>query len=67
METLRYGKWHTLYTRMLRWCRAGVLDQVFKQLQRRRLMQVRIEAVCLDSRIVKVHPDDNGTPRKTGP
>ena len=27
------------------------------QLQRRRLMQVHIEAVCLDSSIVKVYPD----------
>lgn len=60
-----YGKWHTVYTRMLRWSRAGVLDRVFEQLQRRRLMHVRIEAVCLDSSIVKVHPDGTGAPKKT--
>jgi transposase len=63
----RYGKWHTVYTRMLRWSRAGVLDRVFEQLQRRRLMQVRIETVCLDSSIVKVHPDGTGAPKKTAP
>ena len=60
-----YGKWHTVYTRMLRWSRAGVLDRVFEQLQRRRLMHVRIEAVCLDSSIVKVHPDGTGVPKTT--
>ena len=61
----RYGKWHTVYTRMLRWSRAGVLDRVFEQLQRQRLMHVRIEAVCLDSSIVKAHPDGTGSPKKT--
>ena len=24
-----YGNWHTLYTRMNRWSKAGVLDRVF--------------------------------------
>ena len=60
-----YGKWHTVYARMLRWSRAGVLDRVFEQLQRRRLMHVHIEAVCLDSSIVQVHPDGTGAPKKT--
>ena len=27
-----YGNWHTIYTRMSRWSRAGVLDRVFEQL-----------------------------------
>ena len=62
-----YGKWHTVYTRMLRWSRAGVLDRVFEQLQRQRLMRVRIETVCLDSTIVKVHPDGTGAPKKRSP
>ena len=62
-----YGPWHTIYTRMSRWAKAGVLDRLFEQLQRRRLMHVRIEAVSLDSTIVKVHPDGTGAPKKTGP
>lgn len=61
----RYGPWHTVYMRMQRWSQAGVIDRVFEQLQRRRLMQVRLEAVCLDSSIVKVHPDGTGAPKKT--
>ncbi|WP_156483797.1 IS5 family transposase, partial [Azotobacter vinelandii] len=63
----RYGNWHTVYTRMMRWSKAGVLDRVFEQLQRQRLMQIRIEAISLDSSIVKVHPDGTGAPKKNGP
>ena len=62
-----YGGWHTIYTRMSRWAKAGVLDGLFEQLQRQRLMHVRIEAVSLDSTIVKVHPDGTGAPKKTVP
>lgn len=61
----RYGNWHTVYTRMMRWSKAGVLDRVFEQLQRQRLMRVRIEAISLDSSIVKVHPDGTGAQKKT--
>ena len=28
-----YGRWHTVYTRMSRWAKAGVLDRVFEELQ----------------------------------
>lgn len=63
----RYGNWHTVYTRMMRWSKAGVLDRVFEHLQRQRLMRVRIEAICLDSSIVKVHPDGTGAGKKTAP
>ena len=62
-----YGNWHTVYTRMMRWSRAGVLDRVFEQLQRQRLMQVRIESICLDSTTIKAHPDAAGARKKTVP
>ena len=52
---------------MSRWAKAGVLNTLFEQLQRRRLMHVRIEAVCLDSTIVKVHPDGTGALKKAVP
>jgi len=29
----RFGNWHTIYTRMNRWSKNGVLDRVFAQLQ----------------------------------
>lgn len=60
-----YGNWHSIYTRMSRWAKAGVLDAVFERLQKQRLMHVHIEAVSLDSTIVKVHPDGTGSSKKT--
>ena len=32
----RFGNWHTVYTRMNRWSKNGVLDRVFEHLQRSR-------------------------------
>jgi len=61
----RFGNWHTIYTRMNRWSKNGVLDQVFEQLQRQNIVRVRLEAVSLDSTIVKVHPDGTGALKKT--
>src|ERR1035437_932769 len=60
----RFGPWHTIYTRMNRWSKSGVLDQVFEQLQREQIVRIRIEAVSLDSTIVKVHPDGTGALKK---
>ncbi len=61
----RFGNWHTIYTRMSRWSKSGVLDRVFAQLQHAQIIRVKIEAVALDSTIVKVHPDGTGALKKT--
>ena len=61
----RFGNWHTIYTRMNRWSKNGVLDAVFEKLQREQLVRIRIEAVFMDSTIVKVHPDGTGGLKKT--
>src|SRR5471030_104999 len=63
----RFGNWHTVYTRMNRWAKAGVLDRLFAELQREQLIRIKIEAVSLDSTIVKVHPDGTGALKKTAP
>ena len=60
----RFGNWHTIYTRMNRWAKAGVLDRLFAQLQREQLIRIKIEAVSLDSTIIKVHPDGTGALKK---
>ncbi len=60
----RFGNWHTIYTRMNRWSKNGVLDAVFEKLQREQLVRIRIEAVSMDSTIVKVHPDGTGALKK---
>ena len=61
----RLGNWHTIYTRMNRWSKSGVLDRVFGQLQQARIVRIKIEAVSLDSTMVKVHPDGTGALKKT--
>ncbi len=61
----RFGNWHTIYTRMNRWSKAGVLDRVFEQLQREQIVRIKIEAVKLDSTTVQVHPDGTGALKKT--
>ena len=63
----RFGNWHTIYTRMNRWSKSGVLARVFAQLQHTQILRVKIEAVALDSTIVKVHPDGTGALKKNGP
>jgi transposase len=47
----RFGYWHTIYTRMNRWSKSGVLDRVFECLQRQQIIRIKIEAVSLDSTI----------------
>jgi transposase len=63
----RFGNWHTVYTRMNRWAKAGVLDRLFEELQHQQLVRIKIESVSLDSTIVKVHPDGTGALKKTAP
>jgi transposase len=56
----RFGRWHTIYTRMNRWAKNGVLTRVFEKLQMDQLVRIHIEAFSLDSTSVKVHPDGTG-------
>ena len=56
----RYGKWHTVYERMNRWSKNGVLQRVFEGLQAEGIIRIKMENVCLDSTAVKVHPDGTG-------
>src|SRR4029450_10873548 len=37
----RFGNWHTIYTRMNRWSKSGVLDRVFAQLQHDRIVRIK--------------------------
>ncbi len=61
----RFGNWHSIYVRMNRWAKSGVLDRVFEQLQLQQIVRIRIEAFSLDSTSVKVHPDGTGALKKT--
>ena len=59
-----YGNWHTIYVRMNRWSKNGVLERVFAALQTEGIIQINVEVVCLDSTTVKVHPDGSGALKK---
>ena len=63
----RLGNWHTVYMRMNRWSKNGVLNRVFEYLQREQIVRIKLEAVSMDSTIVKVHPDGTGALKKNGP
>ena len=61
----RFGKWHSVYTRMNRWAKNGVLDRIFEKLQTEQIVRIKIEAFSLDSTSVKVHPDGTGAEKRT--
>lgn len=61
----RFGRWHTIYMRMNRWSKNGVLDRIFEKLQMEQIVRIKIEAVTLDSTAIKVHPGGTGALKKT--
>src|SRR5260370_29321635 len=56
----RFGNWHTIYTRMNRWSKSGVLDRVFETLQHARIVRVKIGAAPLDVKMSQGHRDGAG-------
>ncbi len=50
-----FGHGHTIYTRMNRWAKKGVLDRMCAELQRLEIMRVKVEVLSLDRTVVKVH------------
>lgn len=61
-----YGNWHTIYMRMNRWSKNGVLKRLFEALQKENIIRISMDVVCLDSTTVKVHPDGSGALKKVG-
>lgn len=59
-----YGNWHTVYVRMNRWSKGGVLRKLFEALQVEGIIRIKVESVCLDSTTVKVHPNGTGALKK---
>ena len=60
-----YGNWHTIYTRMRGWAKAGVLARAFAALQEEQIVDLKLTAGSLDSTLIKVHPDGTGALKKT--
>ena len=59
-----YGKWHTIYMRLNRWSKNGVLNRIFAVLQAEGIININVDVICLDSTTLKVHPDACGTLKK---
>jgi transposase len=60
-----FGPWHTIYVRINRWAKNGVLERIFQTLQKEQITNRRITVVSLDSSSVKVHPDGTEALKKT--
>jgi transposase len=60
-----FGPWHTIYVRINRWAKNGVLERIFYALQEAQITNKRITILSLDSTSVKVHPDAVGVLKKT--
>lgn len=61
-----YGNWHTVYMRMNRWSKNGVIQRLFEGLQEENLIRVRMEAACPDGTTVKPLPKGTGALKKAG-
>jgi transposase len=58
----RFGNWHTIYTRMNRWSRQGVLDRVFARLQQSQIVRIKIEPVVPGGAVFAIHPVPKPSP-----
>lgn len=60
----RFGKWNTIYRRVNRRAKSGVIQRVFEEIQRERILAIHIDFIALDSTSTKVHPDGMGAEKK---
>ena len=60
-----YGKWNTIYVRLRRWARKGLLQKAFLLLQEKGIIQVSVQIISLDSTSIKVRPDRTGALKNT--
>ena len=62
----RFGPWHTVYMRLNRWAKAGVLERVFQALLSEQPAAQGWTELSLDSTIIQLHPDAAGARRQEG-
>jgi len=61
-----YGNWNALYRRVNRWAKSGLLARIFEYLYQEKITSLDMDRLCLDSTIVKVHPNGCGALKKAG-
>ena len=49
----RFGNWHTIYRRMNRWAKTGVLNSIFEAWPAKKIIPVRIEGSSLIAHLLK--------------
>jgi transposase len=60
-----YGNWNTIYVRLRRWSRKGILQKAFMLLQEKGIIKITVQIISLDSTSIKVHPDGTGALKNT--
>ena len=62
----KYGKWHTIYMRFIRWSENGTIQRIFEEMQNQGIIDTQTNVLCLDSTSIKVHPDAAGARKSNG-
>jgi len=60
-----FGDWNAIYKRVNRWAKSGLLIRIFEYLYQEKITSLDMSRLCLDSTIVKVHPNGCGALKKT--
>ena len=60
-----FGKWNTIYRRVNRWAKKGIIEKLFEKMQKEQMLAIKVEFMAIDSTSVKAHPDAFGAVKKT--
>jgi len=60
----KYGRWHTVYMKINRWAKSGVLERIFVHMKNLKFPNLP-DTLYLDATIIKVHPHGAGCLKKT--
>ena len=60
------GNWHTIYVRLNRWAKAGLLERVVQALQQELQVESDVDTLSLDRTIIHLHMHGAGARRTRG-
>jgi len=60
----KYGRWHTVYMKINRWAKSGVLERIFVHMKSLKFPNLP-DTLYLDATVIKVHPHGAGCLKKT--